>query len=144
MPAAPIAPPDVLAARAEQRLAPDAGLNSADALARLGGHAPLYQHALRSFRGEMDKLMPRLAEAAAAGDATKAAGTLHLMRGLAGMIGAERLAAAALAAESELMPDVGEMPSWGRVAQVSGEVAAACALADAAVGGFGGGEEVLN
>lgn len=123
--------------RAQQRPEPGAALNGAAALERLGGHAPLYQHALRSFRGEMDMLMPRLAEAAAAGDAAKAAGTLHLVRGLAAMIGAERLAASALAAESELMPEVDQMPSWGKVVQVSGEVSAACALADAAAAEFG-------
>lgn len=74
-----------------RQLAAPAGLDSAAALARMGGNRTVYQAALRLFPLEMDKLRPELSAATDDADAKRAAAALHVLRGLAGVVGAQRL-----------------------------------------------------
>jgi CheY-like chemotaxis protein len=87
--------------------APDAQapmvLDAPAAIARLGGDAGIYGVALRGFDAEMDKLAHQLADARHSADIGAAAHTLHTARSLAGMIGANALASAALDAETACM-----------------------------------------
>ncbi|MRV74118.1 response regulator [Duganella sp. FT92W] len=76
-----------------------AALNSEAALRQLGGLLPVYQMALRSFGAETHKLQRQLRDALDAGDAQAARAPLHVLKGLAGTVGAERLAL--LAGEAE-------------------------------------------
>lgn len=113
------------------RQAEPAQLNVAAALARLGGSTTVYQIALRGFKGEMGKLTQQLAGAMESDQAELGAAALHVMKGLAGMIGADRLAATAQQAEQQLR--LAAPQAWEAVAQVLVEaelaVNAACTQA---------------
>jgi two-component system, sensor histidine kinase and response regulator len=96
-------------------------LNVAAALKRLGGSLTVYQMALRGFEGEMEKLTGQLSNAMESDSGELGAAALHVMRSLAGMVGAERLAALAHDAELGLMlmPPVAQR--WDKVASVMAE-----------------------
>jgi PAS domain S-box-containing protein len=81
---------------------PEAGLNSAAALKRLGGMRPVYVTVLRSFPAEADKLTAQLRAASAGQSRDAALPALHTLKGLAGTIGADRLAALCQLAEHDL------------------------------------------
>jgi CheY-like chemotaxis protein len=70
-------------------------LDCGAALARMAGNRGVYAAVLRGFPDEMDKLKLQFAELLAQPDGARAARALHVLRGLAGMVGAERLAALA-------------------------------------------------
>ena len=84
---------------------PEAGINSSAALKRMGGLQQVYLMALRSFAVEVVKLAGQLRAARAAHDASAALPVLHTLKGLAGTVGADRLAALALLAEQALKQD---------------------------------------
>jgi signal transduction histidine kinase/DNA-binding response OmpR family regulator/HPt (histidine-containing phosphotransfer) domain-containing protein len=75
-------------------------LNSEAALRQLGGLLPVYQIALRRFGSEARTLQQQLHTALGDNDAPAARAPLHVLKGLAGTVGAERLAL--LAADAEL------------------------------------------
>jgi PAS domain S-box-containing protein len=89
---------------------PDAGLNSAAALKRLGGLEAVYLIALRSFAVEAEKLAAQLQAARDQGDRGAALPALHTLKGLAGTIGADRLAALSQQAEHALKHDAAWAP----------------------------------
>jgi PAS domain S-box-containing protein len=84
---------------------PDAGLNSAAALKRLGGLESVYLIALRSFIAEAEKLAAQLQAARDDENCNAALPALHTLKGLAGTVGADRLAALSLQAELALKED---------------------------------------
>ncbi|MRW92882.1 response regulator [Duganella sp. FT80W] len=101
---APLAPvaaaPDAVAAPL-----PEAGLNTVAALKRLGGLEAIYLIALRSYVSEAEKLVAELQAACAVQNAEAALPPLHTLKGLAGTIGADRLATLAQQAERALKQD---------------------------------------
>lgn len=84
---------------------PEAGINSSAALKRMGGLQPVYLMTLRSVAIEVVKLAAQLQSMRAARDAPAALPVLHTLKGLAGTVGADRLAALALLAERALKED---------------------------------------
>ena len=96
---------------------PEAGLNSAAALKRLGGLHPVYLMALRSFVVEAGKLAAQLTAARAEQDPKAALPALHTLKGLAGTVGADRLAALSQLAELALK-DGSSNKAWDQVALV--------------------------
>ncbi|HEX7988300.1 MAG TPA: response regulator [Duganella sp.] len=96
---------------------PEAGLNSAAALKRMGGLQPIYLMTLRSFAAESVKLAAQLREARVAGDAQAALAPLHTLKGLAGTVGAERMAALAQLAETALKEGASAR-AWDQLALV--------------------------
>ena len=80
----------------------ESGLNSAAALKRLGGLHSVYLMALRSFVVEAGKLAAQLQAARADKDKQAALPALHTLKGLAGTVGAERLAGLSQMAELAL------------------------------------------
>jgi PAS domain S-box-containing protein len=84
---------------------PDAGLNSVAALKRMGGLESVYLIALRSFMAEAEKLTHELHLARRAQDCAAALPALHTLKGLAGTVGADRLATLSQLAERALMQD---------------------------------------
>ncbi len=89
------APQPVVAAQASSAVLPAASaetLNCGAALGQLGGLLPVYQIALRRFGDEARTLQQQLQGALDSGDATAARAPLHVLKGLAGTVGAERLA----------------------------------------------------
>ena len=93
----------------------------------------LTQLALRGFEGEMDKLTEQLAGAMEGDHADLGAAALHVMKGLAGMIGAERLAS--LAAEAEQRLKSGAPERWLGMEQLLAEAALAVQAAGAEASG---------
>jgi signal transduction histidine kinase/CheY-like chemotaxis protein/HPt (histidine-containing phosphotransfer) domain-containing protein len=93
---------------------PEAGLNSATALKRLGGLHSVYLMALRSFVVEAGKLAAQLSAARAGQDPRAALPALHTLKGLAGTIGADRLAALSQLAELALK-EGGSSEAWGQL-----------------------------
>jgi PAS domain S-box-containing protein len=94
---------------------PDAGLNSAAALKRLGGLESVYLIALRSFIAEAEKLAAQLQAARDDENCNAALPALHTLKGLAGTVGADRLAALSLQAELALKEDDA---AWAPLEQV--------------------------
>ncbi|OFA04245.1 response regulator [Duganella sp. HH101] len=86
---------------------PEAGINSAAALKRLGGLHSVYLMALRSFVGEAGLLSGQLQAARTDDNAGAALPLLHTLKGLAGTVGADRLAGLAQLAELALKADTG-------------------------------------
>jgi PAS domain S-box-containing protein len=100
---------------AEPAPLPDAGLNSAAALKRLGGLESVYLIALRSFIAEAETLAAQLQAARAAQNCNAALPALHTLKGLAGTVGADRLAALSQQAELALK---GDDAAWAPLEQV--------------------------
>jgi CheY-like chemotaxis protein len=111
-----------------------AALDSAAALARMGGNQAVYQAALRLFPLEMDKLRPEFSAAIDAADAGKAAAALHVLRGVAGMVGADRLAVLVAQVEARLIEGVTDAALREYLTLVLAEMAAAAQAATEAVG----------
>ena len=108
-----------------------AQLDSGKALARLGGNAEVYHLAIGKFSGEMDKLLAQLVLALGNPRAEPAAPALHVMKGLAGMVGADSLAALAHEAEQSSLADPLSTASAALLAKVMREAGAAMrAIAD--------------
>jgi CheY-like chemotaxis protein/HPt (histidine-containing phosphotransfer) domain-containing protein len=84
---------------------PDAGLNSVAALKRMGGLESVYLIALRSFMAEAEKLAGQLQAARSEQDQPAALAALHTLKGLAGTVGADRLATLSQQAEHALKQD---------------------------------------
>ncbi|SMC20356.1 PAS domain S-box-containing protein [Andreprevotia lacus DSM 23236] len=94
-------------------------------LARFGGNSKLYVQMLATFEGEYTRLLGELAKAVAADDATRAAATLHTLKGVATTLGAARLGQQCAAAEKRL-----RQPGEGDVlADLAGEQLQAALLA---------------
>ncbi|NVD71014.1 response regulator [Duganella sp. BJB1802] len=85
----------------------ETGINSAAALKRLGGLHSVYLVALRSFAVEAGKLSAQLQAAGDGQDGGAALPLLHTLKGLAGTVGADRLAGLAHRAEQALKADPG-------------------------------------
>jgi HPt (histidine-containing phosphotransfer) domain-containing protein len=81
----------------------------------MGGLQSVYIMALRSFVEEADKLAAELQTAHAVLDTAAALPALHTLKGLAGTIGADRLADLARDAEHALRPG-GAAGAWQLVA----------------------------
>ena len=109
-----------------------AGLNSAPALARLGGSRSVYLGALRGFPAEMEKLTRQLSEAMHEPDPRKVAAALHLLRGLAGMVGADRLATLAREVEERLLAGASDASLAQDISLVLAEITAASQAANEA------------
>ncbi|WP_229257588.1 response regulator [Duganella callida] len=87
---------------------PAPGLNTAAALKRLGGLESVYQIALRSFVTEAERLAAQLHSARERRDCGAALPVIHTLKGLAGTVGADLLAALSQRAElalSQTPPD---------------------------------------
>jgi HPt (histidine-containing phosphotransfer) domain-containing protein len=110
-------------------------LNVAAALKRLGGSLTVYQMALRGFEGEMSKLTGQLANAMESDSVELGAAALHVMRSLAGMVGAERLATLAQDAEQRLALAAPPGQRWDKVAAVMAEAEVAVRAAGEQVQG---------
>ena len=80
-----------------------AGVNLVAARARMGGHLDIYTRTLRSFLASLDGMPEQLRNSVTAASLDEAAGLLHTLKGLAGTLGADRLAAAARDAEKDLL-----------------------------------------
>jgi PAS domain S-box-containing protein len=78
------------------------GFNTHDAIARLGGKMEVYVMVLQSFGKEAQKLIDALPSADGALDTIDAIRQVHTLKGLAGTIGANELAEAALQVEHKL------------------------------------------
>jgi PAS domain S-box-containing protein len=128
--------PRVAAALAPPALAaPDQAamvLNGPAALARMGGNAAIYQLALRGFQGEWNLLSHQLTGAMEGNHAELAKAALHVVKGLAGMIGADALANAVAQAEAQLQPGAGAHQRWAGVQRVLDEAERAATAASAA------------
>ncbi len=61
-------------------------------LQRFGGHRTIYQRALASFDSECERLKARLTRLAQSGTAREVADEMHVLKGVAGTIGARKLA----------------------------------------------------
>jgi PAS domain S-box-containing protein len=94
---------------------PDSGLNSAAALKRLGGLESVYLIALRSFVVEAEKLAQQLHDARNEQNSEAALPALHTLKGLAGTVGADRLATLSQLAERALKQDAGAWTPLGLV-----------------------------
>ena len=117
-PAAPSATAPVQAA-----LPPE--MNGQAALARMGGHVPIYLLALQTFAAEVGKIASQLRAAMADASRSTAAPLLHTLKGLAGTVGAERLAGVALRAEQAVKDDSQADSCWEQVV----DLLEACPLA---------------
>ncbi|MFS2007701.1 response regulator [Duganella sp. CT11-25] len=93
---------------------PEAGLNSAAALKRLGGLHSVYLMALRSFVVEAGKLAAQLRAARVDEDKQAALPALHTLKGLAGTVGADRLAGLSQLAERALKDDASSA-AWNQL-----------------------------
>ena len=102
---------------------PTAGLNSAAALKRLGGLESVYLIALRSFIAEAEKLAAQLQAARAERSLAAALPALHTLKGLAGTVGADRLATLTQQAERALKEDLNAWDALDPVLQACPEVA---------------------
>ena len=100
-------------APAEGLILAAATLDSAAALKRLGGLQPVYLMVLRSFAVEAEKLIVQLQSARAGLNRDAALPPLHTLKGLAGTVGADRLAALCLSAE--LAIKAGEGAGWDQL-----------------------------
>jgi PAS domain S-box-containing protein len=96
---------------------PEAGLNSAAALKRMGGLQSVYLIALRSFAVEAAKLVTLLQASSADADAEGCLQALHTLKGLAGTVGADRLAGLAGLAERALKQGA-SATAWDQLALV--------------------------
>ena len=104
-------------------------IDQAAALARLGGSVKVYQMALRAFCGEAQTLSLALQAALAARDAAAATPLLHVLKGLAGTIGATALSLAAAQAEAVLKAGEAGAPAWTQVAGVLDQLASVAGAA---------------
>jgi PAS domain S-box-containing protein len=102
---------------------PDAGLNSVAALKRMGGLETVYLIALRSFVVEAEKLAHELQLARSALDSVTALSALHTLKGLAGTVGADRLATLSQSAEQALKQDTSAWAPLDLVLDACPEVA---------------------
>jgi len=102
---------DTMTATPENGEPPLADIDSASAIRRLGGRTTLYHQALRSFVTEIAALQTRLCSEIAAQQPEKIARTLHEMKGMAGIVGATRLAAQAAELELALQTMASANPS---------------------------------
>ncbi|RZT11243.1 PAS domain S-box-containing protein [Duganella sp. CF402] len=107
----------------EAMLLPDAGLNSVAALKRMGGLESVYLIALRSFVAEAEKLAHELHAARRGQDSAAALPALHTLKGLAGTVGADRLATLSQLAERALKQDATAWAPLDRVLDACPEVA---------------------
>ena len=103
-PARPAAPPAPAPASEAQdgdlaALAALPGLDARAGLATMGGSVAMYRKMLRRFRNEQGRFGALFDAARAGGDAETARRHAHTLRGLAGMIGARQVEAAATALE---------------------------------------------
>ena len=78
------------------------GFNGVEALARFGGNPLFYRRALHNFIANAAMLLAELPETFAEASRSAAAAALHSLKGLAGTVGAEALAAAAHSIERSL------------------------------------------
>jgi CheY-like chemotaxis protein/HPt (histidine-containing phosphotransfer) domain-containing protein len=102
---------------------PDASLNSVAALKRMGGLESVYLIALRSFVVEAERLARELRAARGELDSVAALSALHTLKGLAGTVGAERLATLSQAAELALQQDASAWAPLDQVLDACPEVA---------------------
>ena len=107
-------------------------LGKSAALRRMGGNATVYQMALRGFGAEMEKLTRQLTAAMENDHAGQAAAALHVVRGLAGMVGADVLALLASSAETQLQSGKVRAGRWTGVERVLAEAATAALACEAA------------
>jgi HPt (histidine-containing phosphotransfer) domain-containing protein len=102
---------------------PDAGLNSEAALKRMGGLESVYLNALRNFVGEAETLARELRRARSEQNSGAALAALHTLKGLAGTVGADRLASLSQQAEQALQQDAGAWAPLGGILDACLEVA---------------------
>jgi PAS domain S-box-containing protein len=96
---------------------PEAGINSTAALKRMGGLQAVYLMALRSFAVEVVKLAAQLQAMRTARDKPAALPVLHTLKGLAGTVGADRMATLAQLAERALKEDA-SAAAWDQLGLV--------------------------
>jgi signal transduction histidine kinase/DNA-binding response OmpR family regulator len=107
-------------------------LDTSAALRRMGGNAAVYQMALLGFRAEMEKLTRQLTAAIENDSADQAAAALHVVRGLAGMVGADRLALLATSAETQFREGGERAGGWAGVHSVLAEAVTTALACEAA------------
>lgn len=104
-------------------------LDTAGAVARLGGKTDLYHRILRTFLADVEPMPGRLAAAIAAGNRVEAGALLHTLKGLAATVGALRLSELARAGERRLK----EAPADSSMEGLPQALAQGVASAEAAV-----------
>jgi signal transduction histidine kinase/DNA-binding response OmpR family regulator/HPt (histidine-containing phosphotransfer) domain-containing protein len=122
IPLSPPAPPSL------PRVAPPSGkppaaraaslLDSAGALKRMGGLKPVYHIALRSFGAEAAELAGQMQAAIGTRDFAPARAALHVLKGLAGTIGADQLSQLAALAEQTIRQERGAEACSNGIAMV--------------------------
>ena len=98
-PAAPVAPAPSLTPEILQ------GLNTAEALARLGGNLELYCRLMRIFLVEHAGLLDEIGQALRQGNLVRARSLAHTLKGLAGTLGADPLRELALKLEQACLAE---------------------------------------
>ncbi|NRR32877.1 response regulator [Oxalobacteraceae bacterium] len=124
---APLPPLQAAGTALAQDLAQATALSSAAALARLGGHAPIYLVALRSFVDEAEVHAQALRAARDGRQFPAGAALMHTLKGLAGTVGADHLAQLANGAEMALKSASG----WAELDAVLDAIPAAVAAVSA-------------
>ena len=130
--AAPVSADATMPAAAAAAAAPPPApglIDPAPALGRLGGSVKVYQMALWAFCGEAQALSVHMQAALAARDGAAATPLLHVLKGLAGTIGAMALSQLAAQAEVALKADGASVAAWEQVAGLPAQLGA---VADAA------------
>ncbi|MES2016983.1 MAG: response regulator [Pseudomonadota bacterium] len=103
-------------------------LNRVPALIRLGGNEAIYNIALLGFAEEVDKLLQQLSGAASQRDAAGVAAALHIMKGIAGMVGADHLVTLASELETDMCARAPDSACWDRLQPLMAEASATAAV----------------
>ncbi|OQX32441.1 MAG: hypothetical protein B0D94_00845 [Candidatus Sedimenticola endophacoides] len=99
------------------------GIDTVDGLNRVGGNLALYRRLLNTFSASKGDIPQRVREALARGDRESARREAHSLRGVAGNIGAKRLAEAAASLEDALKREDGDpQPHYAPVEAALSEV----------------------
>ncbi|MFP5393693.1 MAG: Hpt domain-containing protein [Gammaproteobacteria bacterium] len=137
-PGSAVAGPDSQATQGPVVGAPGLPPGAGRALARLGGSEALFLSVGRNYPLEAREQAVRLQGALGEANWSAAARQSHSLRGVAGTVGAEALAAYLLALEARLRADPASLQVAGECAQVGaevehsiGELAQACAVLEA-------------
>ena len=113
-----------------------AGVDLGAALKRLGHQRGVYARMLRGFVHDLAAMSDQLRVQVAHGDGASLARQLHTLKGLAATLGAQRLAAAAAAAENAVAGRVREAVAAGQAPDLGADIAPLIAAIESAQPGL--------